>query len=235
MTGLLPPAVVLAVAVALGAMIAVASGPLLRSLPTSVGDSDSLGPDQAPDYAALATRRFAVACGAVGLAASALGLSLAPVRWLALWLVWATVFALLVAVDAMTTWLPLSLTRLVWGAGAAALLVATGVGLLDGRGLGAVGRVLLGAALAGLLYGGMWRLGHGLGFGDVRISPVLGALGASLSWSGWWLAMVAGPALGALWALGRAATGRRGPFAYGPWMWLGPAVALVAHAAGPGA
>lgn len=190
--------------------------------------------DLSPDYAALATWRFALACGGVATIASLLVLGLAPWPWLPLWLVWSTVFAVLVSVDAATTWLPLSLTRLAWTAGAAAVALHAVLAVAGGPGTpGDLGRTLLGAAAAGLMYGALWRFGNGLGFGDVRISPLLGALGATLSWSGWWVAMVAGPLLGALWGIARTATGRRGPYAYGPWMWLGPAVALVAQATGP--
>lgn len=190
--------------------------------------------DAPPDYAALATPRFAVACGGIAGVTSLVVLVLVPWPWLPLWLVWSTVFAVLVSVDAATTWLPLGLTRLTWAAGAAALGLAAVPALTTGPTTPAdLGRTLLGAAAAGAMYVLLWRVGRGLGFGDVRISPLLGALGASLSWTGWWLAMVAGPLLGALWGIARAATGRRGPYAYGPWMWLGPAAALVAQAAGP--
>lgn len=190
--------------------------------------------DLSPDYAALATWRFALACGGVAAIASLLVVGLAPWPWLPLWLVWSTLFAVLVSVDAATTWLPLSLTRLAWAAGAAGVALHAVLAVAGGPAtLGGVGRALLGAAVAGLIYGALWRFGKGLGFGDVRISPLLGALGATLSWGGWWVAMVAGPLLGALWGVARTATGRRGPYAYGPWMWLGPAAALVAQATGP--
>lgn len=222
----------LLVAALLGVLAAASTGPLLRWLPRPTGQST--GPDRPPDYAALAGWRFALVCGAVASLAAALGLSLAPASWWPLWIVWATLFVVLVAVDAATTWLPLPLTRLTWAAAAATLIVYAAMALAGGpASLQVLGRVVLGALAAAALYAVLWRVGGGLGFGDVRISPVLGALGASLSWNGWWVAMVAGPLLGAVWALGRAATGRRGPFAYGPWMWLGPAAALVAQAAGP--
>ena len=190
--------------------------------------------DVAPDYAALATRRFSLACGTLSLAASVLALALAPLPWLPLWLVWATLFAVLVGVDGATTWLPLHLTRTTWAAFAGALALSAVLALTLGEvTIGDVGRVLVGAVASGAMYAMIWRVGQGLGFGDVRISPLVGALGASLSWTGWWIALVAGPLLGALWGIARTATGRRGPFAYGPWMWLGPAAALVAHATGP--
>lgn len=190
--------------------------------------------DTAPDYAALATRRFSLACGTLSLAASVLALALAPLPWLPLWLVWATFFTVLVSVDGATTWLPLQLTRTTWVAFAGALALSAVLALTVGQStIGDVGRVLVGAAASGAMYVMIWRIGQGLGFGDVRISPLVGALGASLSWTGWWIALVAGPLLGALWGIARTATGRRGPFAYGPWMWLGPAAALVALATGP--
>lgn len=230
----MPPLSALLVAPLLGVVAAASTGPLLRWLPRPTEHPP--GQDRPPDYGALAGRRFALACGAVASVAAALGLALAPVAWWPLWIVWATLFAVLVAIDAATTWLPLPLTRLTWAAAAATLVAYAAVAVAGGpASLQILGRVLLGALAAAALYAVLWRVGGGLGFGDVRISPILGALGATLSWTGWWVAMVAGPLLGAVWAVGRAATGRRGPFAYGPWMWLGPAAALVAQAAGPAA
>lgn len=190
--------------------------------------------DTAPDYGALATRRFSLACGTLAFAASLLALALAPLPWLPVWLVWATLFTVLVSVDGATTWLPLQLTRTIWAAFACALALSAVLALALGQAtISDLGRVLVGAAASGAMYAMIWRVGQGLGFGDVRISPLIGALGASLSWTGWWMAVVAGPLLGALWGIARTATGRRGPFAYGPWMWLGPAAALVAQATGP--
>ncbi|SDB80126.1 leader peptidase (prepilin peptidase) / N-methyltransferase [Raineyella antarctica] len=236
-------------AVLLGIATATATGPLLRMLPaeteSEAGDTQGTGPagptllgsappDRPPDYGALAGRGFATACGAVSLVASLLVLTLAPLPWLPLWLVWSTLFVVLVGVDAATTWLPLGLTRATWAAGAVALALSGGLVLALGRGTAADPvRVLLGAAAAGALYLALWRVGRGLGFGDVRISPLLGALGAALSWTEWWVALAAGPLLGAVWGIVRSVAGHRGPYAYGPWMWLGPAAALLAQPTGP--
>ncbi|MEA5155204.1 prepilin peptidase [Raineyella sp.] len=250
-----PPLLVpLAGAVILGVLVAVLTGPVLRRLPgrtpegSRLHDGDPLpGPaappglfgeaipdDAPPHYPALATRGFALACGGLGAAASLTALALAPAPWLPLWLVWSTAFALLVSIDARTTWLPLRLTHMVWGLGSVAVILA--LLPLSGRAAAPADlvRVLLGGLASGLFYLVLWRLGHGLGFGDVRISPLIGALGASVSWTGWWVALVAGSLLGALWGIARILTGRRGPFAYGPWMWLGPAASLLFDAAGPG-
>lgn len=241
----------LAVAALLAAATGVATGPVLRRLPVpamtlgnapvpydpeaaAAGQDEAPDEEQPPDYAALATHRFALACAALSLVAAFLAAALAPSPWLPLWSVWATAFAMLVMVDAATTWLPLRLTRMTWVTATVAVAIAAAIALAGGPvSLADLGRVALGAAASGAFYLLLWRVGHGLGFGDVRISPLIGALGATLSWSGWWIALVAGPLLGAVWGLVRAATGRRDAFAYGPWMWLGPAVALVVHAAGP--
>lgn len=227
-----PLLVTLTGAAGLGALVAALSGPVLRRLPG--GTAVDLSGDVAPDYPALATRGFALACGGLAAAASLTALALAPAPWLPLWLVWSTAFAGLVSIDARTTWLPLRLTRAVWGLG----LGAVGLAFLPLPGAAAAPadlvRVLLGALASGLFYLVLWRTGRGLGFGDVRISPLIGALGASVSWTGWWVALVAGSLLGALWGIARSLTGRRGPFAYGPWMWLGPAASLLFDAAGPG-
>ncbi|QGF24205.1 prepilin peptidase [Raineyella fluvialis] len=223
---------IVAAAVTIGVLVAGATGPILRHLPRQAVAGCDLE-DEPPDYVALAGRGFSLACGGLAAAASLTALSLAPVAWLPLWLVWASGLALLVAIDARTTWLPLRLTRAIWALGSFAVVTT----LLPWSGATVspteVTRVLLGALSAGLFYLTLWRVGQGLGFGDVRISPVIGALGASVSWTGWWVALLAGSLLGALWGVARAVRGRRGPYAYGPWMWLGPAASLVLGAAGP--
>ncbi|WOQ15886.1 prepilin peptidase [Raineyella sp. W15-4] len=235
-----------AVALTIGGLVAALTGPMLRRLPTQApsgtdptagaerpagtGDPD----DVPPHYPDLATPGFTLACGGLGAAATVTVLTLAPAGWLPLWLVWSTLFAVLVAVDARTTWLPLRLTRGVWMVAAVAIVISA----LSGPGGAGVRtaetvRVLLGALAATAFYLLLWRVGHGLGFGDVRISPLIGALGASVSWTGWWVALLAGSVLGALWGTVRSLTGRRGPFPYGPWMWLGPAASILLDAAGP--
>lgn len=247
----MPMLLPVAVALTIGGLVAALAGPVLRRMPTQAASgtdpiagadhpdgTDGTGdPDDVPPhYPDLATPGFALACGGLGAAASVTALTLAPAGWLPLWLVWSTLFAVLVAVDARTTWLPLRLTRGVWMVAAVAIVISALSGP-DGPGVGVrtaeTVRVLLGALAATAFYLLLWRVGHGLGFGDVRISPLIGALGASVSWTGWWVALLAGSVLGALWGTARSLTGRRGPFPYGPWMWLGPAASILLDAAGP--
>jgi leader peptidase (prepilin peptidase)/N-methyltransferase len=183
-------------------------------------------PDGKPLYRALATPRFVVTCtvlagGAAGLVAA----TLPPQTWPLWWVLCAPVLVL-VAVDARTTWLPLGLTHLVWaGAVGAAALVAFlgGVPLLVRSTAGAVG--------AALLYLVLWRLSRGgLGFGDVRLAPVLGAASAAVGWSTLFTALVLGSLVGAVVGVVLALRGRRGAFAYAPSMLAGAFLACGARA-----
>jgi len=187
------------------------------------------GPDDIPDYSALARVGWVAPLAIAAAVATALVVLVAPAPWLPLWLTWSSVLVLLAAIDAATTWLPLPLTRIAW----LACALATVVALPLGAPIAQVGRVVTGAAICGLGYVVLWSVGRGLGFGDVRMAPMIGALGASLSWDAWWLAILAGSTLGALWGIGRHLTGRRGSYAYGPWLWVGPGVALAAAALVP--
>ncbi|WP_420175768.1 hypothetical protein [Luteococcus sp. OSA5] len=163
---------------------------------------------------------------AAGLVASGQPLWQAP-----LLLVLAGPTAALTLVDLRTTWLPLPLTRLCWALAlpACALTVSlSGKALLPSL-LAVVGAALLTGATFWLL----WRLGLGLGFGDVRLAPLLALGTASWSWQAWWLGLLLGSLLGALWGLATAAWRRFRPhpmgstFAYGPSLWLGAWLALA--------
>ena len=127
-------------------------------------------------------------------------------------------------IDARTTWLPLPLTRLGWLAMGLAIL--TGVG--TGGGLPLLGRAVVGATAAGLFYLAVWRLSRGgLGFGDVRLAPLLGAATAAGSWSLLAWGVLLGSVVGAAYGVLRLV--RRGPggFPYAPAMVVGPYAACA--------
>lgn len=142
------------------------------------------------------------------------------------WLVWGSGAVVLVGVDAVSTWIPRGLTRLVLSELAAALAL--------GAALARDPWPLVGAAAGAVAVGGffwlVWRSGAGLGFADVRLAVGLGALTGS---SGTGIAGVIGAVMvaavlgaltGIVHGLGRA---RHRPFAYGPALWAGAYACLV--------
>ena len=176
-------------------------------------------------YALLAVSgRVRLICllGALGSsAATATAGPLAPA-----WLVWGSGAVVLVGVDAVSTWIPRGLTRLVLGELAAALAL--------GAALARDPWPLVGAAAGAVAVGGffwlVWRSGAGLGFADVRLAVGLGSLTGS---SGTGVAGVIGAVMvaavlgaltGIVHGLGRA---RHRPFAYGPALWAGAYACLV--------
>jgi len=145
------------------------------------------------------------------------------------WLVYGASVAALVWVDAYTTWLPAKLNWLV----TAELVVAASVGMCLADNPATLGLHLVGGAVASLGFWWLfWRLGRGaLGFGDVRLGPLAGAVAASLGINGWLIGLFSSTIVGVLWGL---TVGRRYPapgtergFAYGPAIWIGPYIALV--------
>lgn len=139
--------------------------------------------------------------------------------------------AALVLVDALTTYLPLRLTRWCWllaGLAMAAML------LLPGAAPGALLlRWLVAGGATAAIFWLVWRLGAGLGFGDVRLAPLVAVAAASDSWPVWPAALLYGTALGALWGVVTAVWRRHHPhplgtvFPYGPSLWLGLWPALL--------
>ena len=197
--------------------VLLATRPLLRRLP------EPAEPDGKTAYRDLATRRFVASCTTLAAAAAVLvGLTVPPAVWPSWWVLAAPALVL-VAVDARTTWLPLPLTRAVWAAAAGAGAL---VGVLGGP--AALGRAAAGAAAAWLLYLLLWRLsGRGLGFGDVRLAPVLGAATAAVGWSTLVSGLLLGSLVGAVAGVVLALRRRPGAFAYAPSMLAGAFLALV--------
>jgi leader peptidase (prepilin peptidase)/N-methyltransferase len=94
----------------------------------------------------------------------------------------------------------------------------------------------IGAGAWLLLIGGLWLVtgGRGMGFGDVKVAPVLGAtlgwIGVGTALVGLLAAFLIGGLVGiALLVSGRA--GRRAKMAFGPFLFLGALVALTTGAA----
>nr|WP_269778766.1 prepilin peptidase [Microlunatus antarcticus] len=132
----------------------------------------------------------------------------------------------LVAIDARTTWLPLGLTRAVWVLTAGAAVPATFLG-----GVPLLVRSAAGAGAAALLYLLLWRLSRGgLGFGDVRLAPVLGAATAAAGWSTLVAALLLGSLVGAAVGVVLALRGRPGAFPYAPSMLAGAFLACGVRA-----
>jgi leader peptidase (prepilin peptidase)/N-methyltransferase len=131
----------------------------------------------------------------------------------------------LAVVDWRTRMLP---TRLIAPAYAVTLVAILVAWLADGRDLADLER----AALGWLIYGGMFFLlwfiyPRGLGYGDVRLS---GVLGLALGWVGWselllgiWNGLLLGGIIGGVLAL----VTRRRDYPFGPFMLVGALLAVV--------
>ncbi len=104
-------------------------------------------------------------------------------------------------------------------------------GAMSGR--WAVGSALVGGAIWLVVIGGLWLVtgGRGMGFGDVKLAPVLGVtlgwVGVSAAAVGLLVAFGTGAVVGlALMAARRA--GRKSALPFGPFLLIGAAVGLVA-------
>lgn len=92
--------------------------------------------------------------------------------------------------------------------------------------------VVLGAGVWLLVVGGVWlvSLGAGMGFGDVKLAPILGA---TLGWLGWEVAVLGlilafvGGGLAGVYLLVSKRAGRGSHLAFGPFLLLGSAIAII--------
>lgn len=212
-----------AAAVVLAAATALASPLVLRTLPEPIDDPDSA--TKTP-YCELATLHFQAIVGAASLVTGLLAFGLLPVQhWLA-WAALTSVGALAITVDAHTTWLPRGLTSTM------AVMAALGVAFLAATTADpwVLARALGGAAATGGFFWLFWRLTGGIGFSDVRLVTVLGAVTASFSIELIVSAVFLGTLVGAIWGIAHWVRGGRGIFPYGPSLWVGPFVALTLRA-----
>lgn len=133
----------------------------------------------------------------------------------------------LIVIDARTHRLP---NRIVLPTLAAVVLLA----VIDGLATGDTGRMLR-ALLGGLALGGFYALmrvlsRQGVGGGDVKLAAVIGVV---LGWHSWMTLAIGALAafmLGALYALALMAlrkANRSTRIAFGPWMIVGAALAIV--------
>jgi leader peptidase (prepilin peptidase)/N-methyltransferase len=104
-------------------------------------------------------------------------------------------------------------------------------GLAVPNSMAAVGRALLGAVVAFLLYFLLWLAApSGMGMGDVKFSPYVGAYLTFFGWGVLGRGLVYGFVIQGLIVAGALATRRlrpKGHIAHGPAMWLGVVVALL--------
>ncbi|MFW6694824.1 prepilin peptidase [Streptomyces sp. MAR4 CNX-425] len=162
----------------------------------------------------------AVACAALAAAAGA-------EPELAVWLLLAPFWVLLVAVDRAVRRLPDVLTLPLAGA---AVVLLGGAALIGGA--GSWTRALLGGITLGGVYFVLFFINPaGFGFGDVKLALVLGV---ALGWYGWDV-LFTGSFAGLLLAAGYAVTmlaarrvGRKTGIAFGPFMIAGAFAGLVA-------
>ncbi len=143
----------------------------------------------------------------------------------------------LCAIDAWTTWVPSVFAR--WCL--VELVIALALGALLGAGtlgLGGVTKLVAGAFLGAtfgyVMFYLIWKFTSGLGFGDVRLAGLIGAVSGAVSLNFWFVTMLAASLVGILIGVVTLLTRRVRPsvlgtaFPYGPALWLGPYLSAVA-------
>ncbi|WP_425309819.1 A24 family peptidase [Ammonicoccus fulvus] len=202
-----------------GVMTGIATGPVLHLLP------EPATTEPKRPYRELATVGFAALVTACSMLALGVVAARLPAEAWPIWIALATVGVLLAAIDAMTTYLPYRLTVALWAFG----LVGTGVSVaLSDEPASLLMRIALGAIGAWVFFWLFWRLSRGsIGFGDVRLAPVLGGVTASVSGDLVLTGLLIGTLVGAAHGLLLRARGKGGPFPYGPALVIGSFVALA--------
>jgi leader peptidase (prepilin peptidase)/N-methyltransferase len=171
--------------------------------------------------------RAAVVCTVTAMVCAGLALATGTRPELAVWLVLAPVGVLLTVVDFRVQRLPDVLTLPLAGAA----LVLLGVAALAPEHAGRWRTALLGALVLGGAYFLLFLVNpNGIGFGDVKLAPGLGAV---LGWYGWGtvvLGTFAGFVLAGLYGLGLVLArraGRRTAIPFGPFLIAGAFVGLL--------
>ena len=180
-----------------------------------------------PLYVSLAGRRAAIWCGV--LAAIAGGLIGWQIGWsppLAAWLVLAVVGAILCYIDLRTKYLP---SAIIWPAYGVVTVLLVAASAVSGDWHALLRAVIAGAVTFALFWVLWWVYPSGLGFGDVRLS---GLLGGALGWLGWAeviTGVYGGFLLGAILGLLLVAMKvfDRKAFAFGPFMLAGALVGVL--------
>lgn len=185
--------------------------------------------EDAPDFATLPTAGRTVAVALVAVAAAQV-LHLAPTTVWPLWLPYLGIGTALVAVDALTTWLPRRLHHLMTGA------MVPGWLWLAWSDWRLAASCVVGAVAAHAVFHLVWRLGSGFGYGDVRLAGLMGAVAGAGGLDRWLTSILLATIMGAGWGLVHMVLRRRSPameahFPYGPALWLGP-IAATALTAG---
>ncbi|MFV0406791.1 MAG: prepilin peptidase [Propioniciclava sp.] len=194
--------------------------PLLRGLPRA--------PD-APDYAALGTPRFLAAAAGCAVVGTGVLVWAAPMTHWPPWIALTIPGIAAILIDARTMWLPRRLTQI--GSG----LILAGVlttGWLHGS-LAPLIAAAWGAVALGGFYFVVWRVSGQLGFGDVRLMAMVGAVAALEGAQFVVVAALLGSIVGVLWGIiHQLHTRQPGPFPYGPALFSGPYLALAVRALG---
>ncbi|TWD84845.1 leader peptidase (prepilin peptidase)/N-methyltransferase [Kribbella amoyensis] len=197
---------------------------VLRRIPEPVLEE---GQTKTP-YAELATRRAAWWCtGLAAIAGALIGWQLGFSPGLAAWWLLTVSGAILGYIDARTKYLP---SAIIWPT-----YFAVGAGLVVGAAVsgewGSLGRAAIAGAVGfGVFYLLWFVIPRGVGFGDVRLS---GLLGLALGWLGWGeliAGLYGGFLLGAV--LGIALTAakvfrRKEMFPFGPFMLAGAVAGVL--------
>lgn len=177
-----------------------------------------------PLYPAVELSNAVVWCALSWWALVSGGVLLAMLPWL---LVLASATLALVVIDFQCHRLPDAIVLPLYPAMVAGLVLA---GVLSGE--WNVGTAAIGAGIWLVVIGGLWLVsgGRGMGFGDVKLAPVLGA---TLGWLGWqsaavglMAAFILGGVVGIVLLLTRRA-GRRTRIPFGPYLVVGTAIGVV--------
>jgi leader peptidase (prepilin peptidase)/N-methyltransferase len=205
-------------AVALAAVVTLATPALLRWLPIPPDEGDV-----AP-FIELVTPAFRIAVLACSAVAGTVAFACLPTAQWPAWIGLVSLGALLGLIDLHTTFLPLRLNYLT--------AAVTAVGVAVSAWLQGDWWVLVTAAVAGAVGAGLfwliWRVSHGFGFGDVRLAGLIGIVAGSRGGAFALAAFFLGTLVGAAWALVQRSRRRTDePFPYGPALLLGPLVALL--------
>lgn len=210
-----------AIAVGAGILTGVAAPWILRQLAEPIGD---VAADKIP-YRQLATAPFGLTAALLSGAGVLLALLSQPASTWPAWTTFGTVGVLLALIDARTTWIPASLTRIGWVLIAAAVVAG---GLLAGTAEPVLRSAGAGAAVWGFFLL-VWLVGRGnLGFGDVRFALMVGLVTGLGSWIQVAAAITFGVGLGAVIGIVQLVVKRRSDtFPYAPAIAIGAMIAAI--------